>query len=89
MNFSEYDEPITAIKTRAYYEPDSGKLLSSEQIMIMSGGRERIRTSVKLISWTMEKQPPMEVLDYLNATYKETFRSPAETTSFAEQEMVP
>ncbi len=89
MNFSEYDEPITAIKTRAYYEPDSGKLLSSEQIMIMSGGRERIRTSVKLISWTMEKQPPMEVLDYLNATYKETFRSSAETTSFAEQEMAP
>jgi hypothetical protein len=89
INFSEYNEAVTAIKTRAYYEPESGKLLFSEQLMIMSGGEERTRTSVRLVSWDAEEQPLDEVLDFLEATYKDTFHNPAETTNSVEQEVMP
>ncbi|MCP4361269.1 MAG: hypothetical protein GY796_24940 [Chloroflexi bacterium] len=89
MNFSDYNEAVTAIKTSAYYEPESGKMLLSEQSMIMSDGEERVRASVKLISWKTGVQPPADVLAYLDATYEGDFKHPSEVTNSPEQEATP
>jgi len=86
IDFYEFNEPVTAVITRAYYEPENGKLLSIERVMNMSSDEERINPSVKLVSWETGVQPPAEVLAYLDATYEDTFIHPSELTNSPEKE---
>lgn len=87
MDFSEFNEPVAAIKTHACYEPESGKLLSLERVMIFSSGEERVTNVMELVSWERGLQPPTEVLAYLDATYEEDFIHPWEMTNQSEQEV--
>jgi len=87
ITISEYNEPVIAIKTRACFEPDSGKMLFSDRVVIMSSGAERINPSVKLVSWETGVQPPTEVSTYLDATYENTFIHPSEINYNPTQEV--
>ena len=85
IDFSQYNELVAAIISRAYYEPESGKLLFLERVMIMTSGEERITNTMKLVSWETGVLPPEDVLAYLDATFEDTFIQPSELPDPPEQ----
>lgn len=78
MDFSGFTDPVVAIKTQACYEPESGKLLSLERVVIFSSGEERVTDTMELVSWERGVRPPAEVQKYLDATYEDDFIDPSE-----------
>lgn len=79
MKLADFENTVDAIKTKAYYEPESGKLLFTEQVMVLTGGEERVRTAVTLVSWDQKDQPSTEVLGFLSAVTEGTFHNTSDT----------
>jgi len=62
---ASFAQPIVGSEIRAYFDPDSGRLLRKDSVLTMADGTERVGQSIRFKVMEWAESPPTGIVEYL------------------------
>ena len=62
---ASFAQPIVGSEIRAYFDPDSGRLLRKDSVLTMADGTERVGQSIRFKVMEWAESPPVGIVEYL------------------------